>query len=212
MKTIITTLEDVYKFLPIEAKAIFVMPFIDLQQASKACDIFSKRANSNEAVLLAIQDTGRLGFVHIANEIFKLTKSELFGYFASDAFPCRRWLDLSLGIFSHNDIGLLSYNDGKWLGQLAGFGLVNRSWLAEFYTDSLFYSGYHSHYGDTELSVLAHATKKLGYNANIVIMEVDYEKDMKSVDANDKLIFQKGMQKLRNSRAWDNPSAFFMFS
>ena len=212
MKAIITTLEDLHRHLPLERKAIFVMPFIDFQQASKAAEIFSIRANSDDGVLLAIHDVYRLGFVHIVNEVFKLTSSELFGYFASDAFPCRRWLELSIASFSNHDIGLLSYNDGKWLGNLAGFGLVKRSWLANFYTDSLFFAGYKSHYGDTELSVLAHATKKLGYNPNIVVMEVDYDKDSKSVDVNDKHLFQARMQELQRLRAWENPSAFLMFS
>ena len=211
MKTIITSLDNIHKFLPIEAKAIFVMPFIDYQEASKACKIFSVRANSTDGVLLAIHDIHRLGFVNVANEIYNLTSSELFGYFASDAFPSRRWLEFSLASFSNNDIGLLSYNDGKWFGRLAGFGLVKRSWLTDYYTNSLFFSDYKSHYGDTEISVLAHATYKLGYNANIVIMEVDYNKDTKSVNQNDKLIFQKRMRELRNLRTWENPSAFLMF-
>ena len=161
---------------------------------------------------MAIHDVYRLGFVHIVNEVFKLTSSELSGYFASDAFPCRRWLELSIASFSNHDIGLLSYNDGKWLGNLAGFGLVKRSWLANFYTDSLFFAGYKSRYGDTELSVLAHATKKLGYNPNIVVMEVDDDKDSKSVDVNDKHLFQARMQELQRLRVWENPSAFLMFS
>ena len=212
MKTIITTLEDFRELSPIESRAIFVMPFIDRKQASMACDIFSKRANSSDGVLIAIQDTYRVGFVQTANEIFKSTSSELFGYLASDAFPCRRWLEMSLAGFSNNDIGLLSYNDGKWYGKLAGFGLVKRSWLADFYSNSLFFSGYKSHYGDTELSVLAHATKKLGYNANIAIMEIDFEKDIKGVDENDKLLFQQRMRELRNRHTWQNPSAFTMFA
>ena len=212
MKAIITTLEDLPRYLPIEHKALFVMPFIDPPQASKAAKIFSERANSNDGVLLAVQDIGKLGYVHIANEVFRLTSSELFGYFASDAFPCRRWLEFSIACFSNHDIGLLSYNDGKWLGSLAGFGLVKRSWIANFYTNSLFFAGYKSHYGDTELSVLALATKKLGYDPNIVVMEVDYDKDAKSVDAEDRRLFRARMQELQSLRDWEDSSAFLRFS
>lgn len=211
MKTIITSLKELHTLMPIEAKAVFVMPFIDLEQASVATNIFSKRANSSEGILIAVNDIHRVGFINIANHIFQLTTSELFGYLASDAFPCRRWLDYSLSVFSNNEIGLLAYNDGKWLGQLAGFGLVRRSWISNYYRKNIFFPGYKQHYCDTELSILAHATGKHGYNANIVIMEVDYQKDTKNVNINDKLLFQDRMEILKKSYKWQNPSAFNMF-
>lgn len=211
MEIVFTSTEEIDGLLQLSGQAVFVMPFIDQDQATKATKILSQRANFSNAVLVAIYDSNRDGFINAANQVYRLTESELFGYLASDAFPCRKWLEYSVSAFERNDIGLLGYNDGKWLGSLAAFGLAKRDWLADYYTNGVFHPGYHSHFADTELSVLAHATKKFGYNPNIVVMEVDYDKDSKPVNHRDQVLFKERMGHIATSRPWADPAAFNRF-
>jgi hypothetical protein len=115
-------------------------------------------------------------------------------------------------LFSKTDIGLLAYNDGKWFGRLASFGLADRSWISQYEPHDFFHSGYHSHYADTEMSALASATGKLGYNANIAMMEIDFEKDKKSVNLEDKILYANRMKQfISHNSNWQNPNAFMEF-
>tara|TARA_B100001057_G_C22685675_1_gene885607 strand:- start:270 stop:920 length:651 start_codon:yes stop_codon:yes gene_type:complete len=212
MKLISLNSKDLDSNINIKSKVIFVMPYIDEAQKKEACEILLSRASFSDATLIAVNDNSRKGFVSIVNSVFSSTASDLFGYLASDIFPSRNWLNYSVQMFKNQQIGLLAYNDGKWFGALASFGLARRSWIKDFYQDNFFYFGYKSHYADTELSALASATNSLGYNANIIMMEIDYKKDAKQVNINDKKLFAQRMNNFIKSEInWQNPQALSFF-
>jgi len=86
--------------------------------------------------------------------------------------------------------GLLAFNDGKWTGRMASFGLADRHWLQGIYgPGNLFHAGYRHHYGDVELSLIAREQKRYVYDANAVMIEVDYAKEAKAVDPKDRELF-----------------------
>ena len=212
MKLITLNSKDLDNNINLKSKVIFVMPYIDEAQKKQACKILLRRASYSDASLIAVNDNSRRGFVSIVNCVFNSTDSDLFGYLASDIFPCRNWLNYSVQMFKNPQIGLLAYNDGKWFGALASFGLARRSWIKHIYQDNFFYFGYKSHYADTELSALASATNSLGYNANITMMEIDYKKDEKQVNTNDKKLFAQRMNNFKKSEInWQNPKALSFF-
>lgn len=171
------------------ARAIFIMPCTDAAQASQAAQLMCSRSGVTDAVLVAVLDDAREGFVAIANRAFSLTDSRYFGYVAQDAFAGRQWLRLALQTLEQQNKGLLGFNDGKWGGLLAAFGLGRRDWLARNYGGTLFFDGYEQHYADTELTVLALGNAQYCYNSQAVLVELDWEKDKKTVNQRDKILF-----------------------
>ncbi|WPL11571.1 Mg-protoporphyrin IX methyl transferase [Thiorhodovibrio litoralis] len=127
--------------------------------------------------IILLFDSIRQGFIKTINEIYRRTNSNYVVYLAEDAFPSRNWLKCAYQSLEESGKGLLAFNDGKWFGATASFGMVRRCWIAGIYKKSLFFSGYTSHAGDTEISVIARATGHLVYNPNCTLIEVDYEKD-----------------------------------
>ena len=65
------------------------------------------------------------------------------------------WLALAVRAMEQQRASLLGFNDGKWHGQLAAFGLARRSWADSVYGGDLFFSGYRRHYADAELTLVA---------------------------------------------------------
>lgn len=171
------------------ARTVFIMPCTDVAQASQAAQLMCSRAGVADAVLVAVLDTSCEGFVAIANRAFRLTDSSYFGYVAQDAFAGRQWLRFALQTLEQQGKGLLGFNDGKWGGLLAAFGLGRRDWLARNYGGSLFFDGYAQHYADTELTVLALGNMQYCYNSQAVLVELDWEKDKKPVNPSDKILF-----------------------
>jgi hypothetical protein len=127
--------------------------------------------------------------VAIANLAFKKTNCPIVGYLAEDAFPGRDWLKIGMKKLQSTHASLLAFNDGKWQGNLASFGLVKRKWAEKNYDGNLFYPQYHSHYADTELTLLARAEKLFTYDPHSLVIELDWEKEKKTVNMNDKKLF-----------------------
>ena len=173
------------------ARAVIVMPCTEVEQASQAARLMCGRAGVADAVVVAVLDEAREGFVAVANRAFSLTESPYFGYAAQDAFAGRQWLRLALQTLEQQNKGLLGFNDGKWGGLLAAFGLGRRGWLAHNYGGSLFFEGYAQHYADTELTVLALGNSQYCYSPQAVLVELDWEKDKKPVNSDDKMLFSK---------------------
>jgi hypothetical protein len=174
------------------AGVVLVMPCTDLAQGTRAANLMVSRAGLADAVLLVVHDPQRLGFVHVANTCFSVTQSEYFGYVAQDAFAGRRWLQRAHQLLQSSGKGLLGFNDGKWAGRLASFGLGRRSWLQANYPEGqLFCPQYSQHYADTELTVLAMGNDQYCYDPNAVLMEVDWDKDGKAVNPSDKTLFAR---------------------
>lgn len=166
------------------------MPYTDAAAAHAFAPVLASRANC-EGRLILIEDDAKRGFLTVCNDAFRRTHSAFVVYLAQDAFPGRRWLELGLYILQTQKKSLLAFNDGKWFGQLAAFGLVRRGWVSGLYDGNLFHGGYHSHYADTELTLIAEQQGQLAFNPNALLMEVDTGKDGKPTHAADKALFAK---------------------
>lgn len=187
-------------------------PFTDISFMKRCLELASKRSEITiPGLLVGIHDTHSEGFIALANRAFEQSDAPFFGYMAQDAFPGRKWLRNALNSVEKTNAGLLGFNDGKWAGALAGFGLVRRSWAVQNYGGPLFNPAYHSHYADAELTLLALNEGKYTYDPEAVLVEVDWEKDQKKVNTDDRALFQ-----LRAASGFDdrikNPLLLSMFA
>jgi hypothetical protein len=171
-----------------DAEVVVMMPFTDTQMAKRSAQLLSTRAGSVRGMVLCVHDDDRIGFVAMANRIFKATRSPWVAYVAQDAYAGRSWLEKAVQAMAPHH-GLLGFNDGKWFGALAGFGLVRRSWALQNYAGDLFYPRYQQHYEDAELTVLAMQQGAYAYDADSVLIEVDWEKEQKLVHAADRDLY-----------------------
>jgi len=172
---------------------VMVMPFIDEPQARRAAEFATQRAGA-DGLLLAIYDEQRQGFIATVNQAFRATTSPWFGYMAQDAFAGRSWLALALKTIQAKQAGLLGFNDGKWQGQLASFGLAERQWAEANYDGDFFEPGYASHYADTELTLIARQQGRYVYEPNSVLLEVDWNKENAVVNAADRKRYRERAQ------------------
>ena len=174
----------------LDAPVVAVMPFLRRAAARRAAELMVSRAGAPLQVLVVHDDIGGCP-VEIWNLALKLTRGAFFIYCAEDAFAGRYWLRFALEAFQQKPgAGLLAFNDGKWFGQLAAFGLVRRSWLMPIYGGALFHPRYVQHYGDTELTLIAKQQNVLIYHPHSLLVEVDHGKDGKPVNAGDKAMFE----------------------
>lgn len=171
------------------AEVIIVMPFTRPQSAKKTAKLMAERAN-HPGQIICVHDDDLEGFVNIINKVFIASNSKWFGYVAQDAFPGRYWLRIAMSTLLSQNAVLLGFNDGKWLGELAGFGLANRQWAQQNYQGQFFNPNYVQHYADTELSLLAQAANRYCYNPNSLLVEIDWDKDSKPANFQDKNYFQ----------------------
>ena len=168
---------------------LMVMPFTDEAQATRAARLAASRAGV-ASLLLALHDEGRQGFIATVNQAFAQTRSPWFGYMAQDAFAGRGWLALAVRALQAKNAGLLGFNDGKWQGQLAAFGLAERAWAQSVYGGAFFHGGYRSHYADTELTLIARDQDRYVYEPNSVLVEADWDKERAGVSASDRALFK----------------------
>jgi hypothetical protein len=168
---------------------ILVMPFTEPVLASRASEQLARRASA-AGLLVAVFDDQRRGFIDIVNRMFSVSESPYFGYLAQDAFAGRHWLRFALNPFSDPACQLVALNDGKWFGAMAAFGVTRTDWARQNYGGDLFYPKYRRHYADAELSLVAAEQKGLRFAVNSVLVEVDWEKDSKTVDQDDRRLFQ----------------------
>lgn len=175
----------------LDAPVVAVMPWLRHAAAQQAAQLMVSRAGAPLQVL-AVQDDLGAGPMAIWNAALPLTRGEYFIYCAEDAFAGRYWLRFALQAMSAQpNAGLLAFNDGKWFGQLAAFGMARRGWLHTVYGGSLFHPGYARHYGDTELTLIARQQQVLAYHPHALLVEVDHGKDGRSVDASDRTLFRQ---------------------
>lgn len=170
---------------------IMVMPFTDEISANRAGQPAASRSSA-KGLLLAVHDVQRTGFVRVVNLAFSVTKSPWFGYMAQDAFAGRDWMAIALQALHKNRGVLLGFNDGKWQGALASFGLASRAWASTNYPSvDFFYPGYQRHYADAELTVLALQAKGYVYEPNSVLVEVDWVKEGATVHEPDRALYRE---------------------
>jgi len=173
---------------PIVADGVLVViPFTQYELAQKAAQLMAARAEA-PGLILGIDDSKKVGFIHLVNQVFTQSHSAYFAYTAQDAFAGRGWLNLGLKAMGDHS-GFLGFNDGKWAGALAGFGLARRSWAMKNYDGQFFYPQYHRHFADAELTLLALQDKQYAYDPNSVLVEVDWNKDTAPIHQADRNLF-----------------------
>jgi hypothetical protein len=172
------------------ADVLMVMPYTDRAAAERCATLMAQRAGT-DGVILCVHDADHEGFITLVNRVFSSTASEYFGYVAQDAFAGRRWLVLAIDALRKHDKGLFAFNDGKWMGMLASFGIASRAWISNIYDGHFFFPGYGRHYADVELSVLAMSARSYCYDPNSILVEVDWHKDSASTDPKDKALYQE---------------------
>jgi hypothetical protein len=173
-----------------DVPVVAVMPWLNEAAARQAARLMVSRAGV-PLLVLAVQDDLSIGPMAVWNRVIGHVRSPYFIYCAEDAFAGRYWLRLALQAMEKPGAGLLAFNDGKWFGQLAAFGMVRRNWLAPIYGGSLFHEGYSRHYGDTELTLIARQQQALVYHPHALLLEVDYDKDRRPVDVDDHALFRQ---------------------
>lgn len=188
-RTPITEKDYIYQVNHVlQPKIAVLMPTIDIPKAQETMKRLIDTAGM-KAEFVMLYDEHRQGFVAMANHGYQMYKDyDYFVYLAQDAAPEQDWLKIAYDTMYASNAGLLAFNDGKWNGKLASFGMVEKSWVNQFY-NNLFYEGYKSHYCDTELSVLAQAQGKMIYNPNAIVKEDD--KNKHGVNKDDKKLYNR---------------------
>lgn len=171
-------------------EVVLVLPFIDRDLAVQVEEILRLRA-SHPGLLILVEDDARLGFIRVANFVYSRTASPFFAYLAQDAYPGMYWLEQGMKALQDSRAGLLAFNEGRFFGTVAAFGLVRRSWVATLYRHMLFYPGYRSHCADTELTAIAYVRNQLVFNPNALLIEVDYRKHTKPNDPDDERLYRE---------------------
>jgi len=191
LETIITKSSALSKFkLSSSYETIIVLPAIDMILANKISEIMEIRTRV-DSLLIIVEDDLRIGFIMVANMVYMKTTSRYFCYVAQDSYPGYFWLDYGLDTMKRTNAGLLSFNDGRFFGKIAVFGLADRQWLNTIYEKFLFYPKYKSHFADTELSVIAAQTQNLVFNPNALLIEVDYEKHLHGNNPDDDKLYRQ---------------------
>jgi hypothetical protein len=168
---------------------LVVMPFVNISAAQQSAGQLAQRA-ACRGTLIAIDDRTRTGFIAVANAAFRRSHAPSIAYVAQDAFAGRSWLARAQAVLSAGG-GLVALHDGKWHGALAAFGLADAAWARSNYGGDLFFGGYRRHFADVELTVLAMADKRLRHDPAAVLFEVDWGKDERPVDADDRALFRE---------------------
>lgn len=174
----------------LQADTLFVMPCTDVPMGRRAATLMVQRAGTPCQVLL-VEDVDHWGFVAVANAAFAMSSSRYFGYVAQDAFAGRQWLARAIKALQTPGKHLFGFNDGKWQGALAAFGLAERHWAASTTGGLLFYPGYQRHYADVELTVLAMGQNAYAHDPYSLLVEVDWAKDGASVNAKDRALYRE---------------------
>ncbi len=166
-----------------------VMPCIDTKMGMDAARYLHKRAGMDCLIVVA-NDTKRQGFIKTLNQVARKTDVEYVVYLAQDAYPGRSWLKTAFDKLEQQQKGVLAFNDGKWDGKIASFGMVRKSWAKMLYGDMILFEGYKAHKADNEITVIAKVMQQYIYDADSVLIEVDYNKDAGGSNPDDDTTFK----------------------
>lgn len=193
-----------------EASVVAILPWVKKAPARRAAELMVARAGA-ELTVLAVHDDLGAGPMAIWNCAVGLTRGTFLIYCAEDAFAGRYWLRFALQAMQKPGAGLLAFNDGKWFGQLAAFGLVRRAWIKTIYGGFLFNPNYAQHYGDTELTLIARQQQVFVYHPHALLVEVDHAKDKRPVNPADHALFQSRVVTGFDNRVHD-PALLALFA
>ncbi|AYA62999.1 hypothetical protein [Alteromonas sp. RKMC-009] len=162
--------------LRVSPSVSIVMPCIDEELGYKTAAILASRAGTWGTVIIAMDDVGG-GFMSTLNSVAAKCDSRFIVFVAQDAFPGRGWLKIALERIESEGAGLLAFNDGKWFGRIASFGMVRKTWVRKFYENAILNPYYKAHKADNEITLLAKLDNRFVYEPNSTLIEVDYRKD-----------------------------------
>ena len=166
-----------------------VMPCIDTEKGMNTARNLSRRAGMSCKILI-VHDSRRKGFIKTLNGAALKISTRYIVYLAQDAYPGRDWLLNAYHTLEKSGKGLLAFNDGKWKGRIASFGMVRTEWVKSLYDGRIFYPGYQSHGADNELTVIARSQNMHEYNPDCTLVEYDPNKDFGGSNPKDKALFQ----------------------
>jgi hypothetical protein len=182
---------------PLKSKIAVIIPTTDLNMANRAMERMQEKAGT-PADYYIIEDFERNGFISVMNDaVHNLPDYDFYVYAAQDAYAGEWWLKYALDAMIYKDAGLFAFNDGKWNGTLAAFGMVDKVWMKKNYKGDMFSKYYKSNYADIELTLMAIRDGKLAYNPESLLIEVDWNKHYPNQD--DQLLFNKRKRQLFNS-------------
>jgi len=175
---------------PHKIKVVIPVRPSDKELGDKAAWVHRARAGMDCHVEVVV-DEKLEGWVKMHNKTFRASNNAFYVYSCADYFPGVDWLKIAFEMMQAKSYGLIGFNDGKWHGGIATVGLVRRSWAENNYDGDLFFSEYHSHFADTEITILAKEDKAYGYNPDAVLIEIDYNKEGQNISLKDRMLFNK---------------------
>lgn len=174
-----------------------IMPSIDIGEAIYAARRMVNYAGMPMRIII-VEDFIRQGFVKTLNQVASKVESEFVAYVAQDALAGKNWLRLAYEKLTNENKSVFAFNDGRFAGQLATFGLVRKSFSEQFYgTGNIFYEGYHSHRADDELTLLANLHNQLAFHLGALMIESDF-RTQRHLNANDVELFDSRKELLKN--------------
>jgi len=169
-----------------------IMPCIDVEKGRASAEILLRRAQM-PCLVLVVVDSIRQGFIKTLNAAAAQMTVRYVVYLAEDAFPARGWLHRAYQALEESGKGLLGFNDGKWDGRIASFGMVRTSWVRGLYGGDVLNAEYRAHKADNELTVIARVADEYEYRPDCTLVEVDPRKDVRGSNQADDEIFAKRM-------------------
>jgi hypothetical protein len=151
-----------------------VMPSIDIGKACLAACRLIKYSGISMRMII-IHDTIRQGYVKSLNLIASHINSEFVAYVAEDVLAGKDWLLIAHQKLIKEKKSVLAFNDGRYQGDLATFGLVRKSFCEQFYgAGHIFFEGYKTHRADDELTLLAKLHSQFAFSPLALMIENDY--------------------------------------
>lgn len=152
-----------------EPKICVIMPSIDVDKAKNTMRQLSQTSGWENTDYIIAVDHNRVGFVRTFYDAALAHEADYYVYVAEDAYGKEAWLRWAVGSIQNNKV--VAFNDCKWLGKLASFGLVEREYLLANWCLE-----YKSHYVDVELTQKAKRDNCYGYSEKSYLIELDDNK------------------------------------
>ena len=165
------------------------MPCIDAKLGMETARVLLRRAGM-PCTIFVVLDSSRQGFIRTLNDTAARISARYIVYLGQDAYPGRDWLHYAYRSLEESGKGLLGFNDGKWRGRIASFGMVRKQWAKALYGGAIFYPGYRSHKADNELTVITRALDTYHYAPECVLVEYDPLKDFGGSNPVDDRLFK----------------------
>lgn len=117
-------------------EVVIVMPCTDVPKGLRCSRLLQQRAGM-PCTILIVHDTYRQGFVAMLNAAARKISARYIVYLAQDAYPGRDWLFCAYRNLEESGNNLLAFNDGKWMGWIASFGMLRSTWVRNIYGGNL---------------------------------------------------------------------------